>query len=371
MQGDLFDCSICCCKYNRGANTPKILPTCGHTVCASCLDQLLEGKQPSLCPLDRAIISNEPKSAQTFLTNLFVLQMLDEKSKADATFCSTHREPKTLICKKELKSICRFCVEYGEHKGHETMQASEVKNEAERKRAQLEAKRSQFQQKDYERMYDVLAQQEENLNNMLLSQAEGWKELISDKVRKLMSDVEEYYIGERKKLDVKYQKEFRIKERLDQTIRVLDSKNNDEEFYRAVTYQENEEFTGSLDHLLKNEVAQKAVKSFEYSLQEVKMLILQVASTFDSLPVGLEPLIKEEEQAITLKDFMEFSLENDGFLKMSSQNYFQAIQPAQNWAEIPKLQLELSDVKITRDLLKSLESHFQHQCQITDLKLNS
>jgi len=370
MQADLFDCSICCCGYNRGANIPKILPNCGHTVCASCLEQILQGKQPSLCPLDRAVISNEPKSSKTFPTNLFVLQMLDERAKMDATFCSAHREPKTLICKKDLKSICRFCVENGEHKGHETMKIDEVKAEANGKRAQLEAKRGQFQQKDYDRMYEILASQEENVNNMLLSEAERWKEMIMEKVHKVMSNVEEYYGDERKKLDVKYRKDFRIKERLDKAISVLDSNNIDEEFYKAMAYQESEEFTVSLEHLLKSDVAYKTVNSFKNSLKEIEKLILQVSSTFDSLPALMKPLIKDEE-ATTLEDFLRFSLE-DGYLKMTSQNLDNPIQkpPQGDWAEVSKLQLELSDVKFTRDLLKNFEFFFKHHVEITDLKVN-
>jgi len=372
MQAELFDCSICCNAYNRYENIPKILPTCGHTVCASCLDQILGGKQPSLCPLDRAIISHEKASSKAFPTNLFVLQMLDEQLKMVANFCPTHRETKTLMCLDDIKAICKFCVEIGEHKGHRTIHIDEVKAKAGQKKRDLETLLKKFKGEDYDEMLSELNKQQENLERMIINHFDKLHEMILNNKEKVLAQMNIYFENEKQKINAQLQKDLHIKERLTTKVRTLESPNIDETFFHAMAYQEKEDFSGCPDHLFRAEAAKKNLQQFELAFKDIEKLTFTLAEKFEALPLLVESVVKEDAILATTQDFLKLTLE-DNYLKMSCKDNSEMSQPHladTDWHKNSNIRLELSDVKITQDMLESWKFLWVNQAEIKDLKLN-
>jgi len=372
MQAELFDCSICCNAYNRHENIPKILPTCGHTVCSSCLDQILGGKQPSLCPLDRAIISHEKASSKTFPTNLFVLQMLDEQLKMTANFCPTHRETKTLMCMDDIKAICKFCVEIGEHKGHRIIHIDEVKTKAGQKKSELETQLNRFKGEDYDQILLELNRQQNDLKRMVMKHSEQLKEMILNNKGKVMAEINVYFENEKQKINAQLQKDLHIKERLLTKVRTLESSNIDENFFQAMAYEEKEDFSGCPDHLFRAETAKKNLEQFELAFKDIEKIALTLVEKFEALPLLVESVVKEDAILATTQDFLKLTLE-DNYLKMSCKDNSQMSQVSlvdTDWHKNSNVHLELSDVKITQDMLESWKFLWVNQAEIKDLKLN-
>ena len=76
----LIQCDQCQLEFNRGAQTPKILPKCGHTLCLRCVKQLQlkSGNSRELtcsqCGTRQPLETGQP---ELLLTNDKVLKILD------------------------------------------------------------------------------------------------------------------------------------------------------------------------------------------------------------------------------------------------------------------------------------------------------
>ena len=79
MQFESLICSCCRSDYDQITRIPKIIPICGHTICAICLTQLSGWPTSIQCPLDRKkfIIGQN----LDFQSNFAVIQLLEEKDK--------------------------------------------------------------------------------------------------------------------------------------------------------------------------------------------------------------------------------------------------------------------------------------------------
>lgn len=128
MQSDLYRCSVCFILYDRSTHIPKLIPTCGHTLCSECLSAMISKKKLTSCPFDNISFPSLVERSDQFPTNLLILQVIDLKMKRDFETCEKHGEPKVLVCTTDCSCICKICQD--EHKNHMIKLIKDVKAEA-------------------------------------------------------------------------------------------------------------------------------------------------------------------------------------------------------------------------------------------------
>ena len=117
-----MNCNQCEKCFNTHTRTPKLLPSCGHTICSSCLDKLSATTYDTFkCPFDNI---SYPKT-QTFNDNLYVLSLLKSDTTVDKeieeaeVLCRVHQRPEDIFCYNCKMEICSDCILFGEHRNHE------------------------------------------------------------------------------------------------------------------------------------------------------------------------------------------------------------------------------------------------------------
>ena len=118
-----MNCKQCCSDFNDSVRRPKLLPKCGDSICAMCLDQLRAGGDEFRCPADGIVY---PSSTEVF-DNAYLLNFL-LPSKASQTVCLKHNKDLELHCIDCDIEICASCVLFGEHKHHNYEQLSEYRS---------------------------------------------------------------------------------------------------------------------------------------------------------------------------------------------------------------------------------------------------
>lgn len=110
-----LDCQICNIRFNAGANLPKLLQ-CGHTVCLTCLSNMLIKVGSIICPFDR---HPDTSNISELKTNYTVLQICQNRpgEKLPNVLCSKHALPIALICKTCDELACPKCIR--QHKFHD------------------------------------------------------------------------------------------------------------------------------------------------------------------------------------------------------------------------------------------------------------
>ncbi|XP_068696613.1 E3 ubiquitin-protein ligase TRIM45-like isoform X2 [Montipora foliosa] len=108
MASESLECSICCEQFDDQEHCPRLLPSCGHSFCTSCLQSLLK-KNTINCPTCRSTVS-VPAGLATLPKNfalLDILLTLPQKENDDLHLCQ--------ICDDEkhpATSCCLDCKEY-------------------------------------------------------------------------------------------------------------------------------------------------------------------------------------------------------------------------------------------------------------------
>ena len=83
-----MECPLCKNEYSSD-NVPRLLTSCGHTFCHSCLDTLIieENSQFRLsCPEDEIVIYLKNNAITQFPKNIALIKLIDSKKTASASF---------------------------------------------------------------------------------------------------------------------------------------------------------------------------------------------------------------------------------------------------------------------------------------------
>lgn len=82
-------CEICSGKFDANNNLPKVL-SCGHTVCAKCVDRMKD-KNINKCPFDRKVLDFEESN---IAVNYYILQLIDTSISEVQALVSNEEEEK-------------------------------------------------------------------------------------------------------------------------------------------------------------------------------------------------------------------------------------------------------------------------------------
>jgi len=132
MDNSLPPCPICFQEFNDQTREPRIL-NCGHTVCLSCLTQiLLDGARK--CPLCNQRL--ESTSKDNFKKNYILMHKCNQER--PEFFCKEHGYPKALICYSCKDRCCQKCMLKGPHKSHDMDTLDDFREEVRSKRDDID-----------------------------------------------------------------------------------------------------------------------------------------------------------------------------------------------------------------------------------------
>lgn len=69
-------CPICLENYTEFHTTPRIIKSCGHTLCSSCIDQIFLANKRDNCPLDNQALDFIPCALEQFPKNFSLISIL-------------------------------------------------------------------------------------------------------------------------------------------------------------------------------------------------------------------------------------------------------------------------------------------------------
>jgi len=282
MQSELFDCPICYVKYHREGKVPKIISTCGHTLCSICLTSILQTQSPQ-CPLDRKPFDQNLRSADKFPTNILILQLLEEATPLPSCSGDKHKEIADMVCLTDKCTVCKHCVESEAHKGHNILHAAAMKNYTAKKKQELKDQLKSME-RDFKPVYDLLKIQKESSKANIKETCNKLINLISLRERELLKEVDDIFFQEKVKVDEMYEEASITSEEILKIIALLDSQTFSQEFLEALGYIP-----------LQNLDDKKSFESIEVMITEMKAkldselkdlgaLILSKITNFKPLP---------------------------------------------------------------------------------------
>jgi len=139
---NLEPCPICFEAYNSNLHQPKILP-CGHNICFSCLQGLLNANTFQ-CPYDRIAFGNQYNSAHNFPNNEIILLLNQGEKQNNQSFCQQHGRNKDYIVYPEGKRICKVCSNYEFLKNCQVKALKTIQAEKKKKQEELQKKIKEF-----------------------------------------------------------------------------------------------------------------------------------------------------------------------------------------------------------------------------------
>jgi len=128
LGGVVVSCDRCELPFDEEERVPTILPDCAHTLCSTCIQEIITSSPPNVCPLCGRQI-NSYHSADDFRVNYKLLSLLNDPSlgKLHNFFpCQKHQDkPIEIFCKTCSQAVCIRCI-YDEHNGHHLLQVEDM-----------------------------------------------------------------------------------------------------------------------------------------------------------------------------------------------------------------------------------------------------
>jgi hypothetical protein len=135
-------CNQCEKPFDTERHIPKLLPKCGHSVCALCLAKLTSTSFPEFkCPFDNI----QYVKVADFSDNLYILEQLNRAKPSAGGRCSKHSKDLEIFCNNCLEVICSDCALFDGHKMHSFEPLSSAQNKAADKLRKYKSQISELQ----------------------------------------------------------------------------------------------------------------------------------------------------------------------------------------------------------------------------------
>jgi len=195
MKAQAAICPICHEDYDDSRVIPKILPQCGHSVCATCLKSLLERPQNSKCPYDNAPFPPDKRTVNDFKVNFGLKQLIEEETVFEQ--CPIHQERVRLLCLTDKKRICDDCIHFGDHKGHDIRLIKKVEPELKVKGEKLKAALDKYDA-HCKGFFSALEEVKERITRGIKGKFEEFRWILEKKEAELLGDAASFIDQQRK-----------------------------------------------------------------------------------------------------------------------------------------------------------------------------
>ena len=385
MQAELLTCGICSLEYNETTCIPKLIPTCGHTICSTCLDNVLQQNDQPVCPLDQSVFPVIGQTSAAFTTNLMLLAILDETLKQKYEQCETHNEPLNLVCITHKSKICKLCADSDLHKKHTIIHINDLRNEAKARKKQLESGVKEFD--TYQRNIEKFLKEEKD--SILLNAKERFKrikELIVSKEEEVYLEINSFFAVEGVEINDKLEKDLTLRNTMQQKISELDNHIISQQFFESLR-DETLVFNikANYDRLL--QLTEENKQKFEEGLDTLETtfinLIQQLQLLIPSQQLG--ELIEAENNDIIDSDNYNFlRLSNllkvddrDGWLVISPQTdnskgnneFWDLAQKSSEWKSMKRISLEFMNIKVSSETLQAIYAIWKQLKSVSDLSV--
>jgi len=285
MSSKLFECPICYIKYDRITYLPKVIP-CGHTLCSPCLAEII--KSNPLCPIGRETIStSKATTVDCFPMNLFLLQQLEETvqpKKDKYSVCNDHGGKKqNFVCMTDQKVICKYC-HISCHQDHTVRHIGEIKTEIAQKKDYLDELLRNFDDIHFAIPCDFAEKQRKELAAAIQEKFGALHTIIRNKEQEILTDLEDYVIEEKKKIEEKWHQNSALNKEIQTQIAMLSRETIDKYVLETLnedineSFKTNNEITKSL-----TEDFEKFFKNFDFFWKDFSEIVTSMLETFKSV----------------------------------------------------------------------------------------
>lgn len=133
-----LNCPTCTLAFKKSENEPHMIPVCGHTICTTCLTDILsDNKLNFICPICQRLVKlPKDNRISQFPVNRIVLDMVVELPHIEK--CMSHQSFLELYCVDCSTKICNKCLFNGAHRDHNVDLIENFINNANRKRRDIQ-----------------------------------------------------------------------------------------------------------------------------------------------------------------------------------------------------------------------------------------
>jgi len=205
------------------------MPCCGESICTGCLIEFLEDEFDTECPINKCELDFEGEiMIEDFKVNRVLIRLLRTKPKT----CPLHDLPLDLGCLTDKCKVCKYCVDFGEHKGHKVTPLKAIQTEAEQKKEWLEVMSQDFEICS-NKIYQTLQEEKELMLKMAREQFERIRELTYEKEKEVYKEILFCFEMEKNKIDLNLEYDLRLKTRAEERVAGLSDRTMSNKFLSA------------------------------------------------------------------------------------------------------------------------------------------
>ena len=166
-----MECYECHLEFEEPHRVPRILTTCGHSLCQSCLSTLWKSSHLT-CP--QCHTKNPAASVLSFPANLALIQL---KQKSPIDTCEVHTKTIEAYCNTDKKVLCVSCILDDGHKSHDITSIA----------------KAALRQKDILNAYSGSVQMNEALLTKEEQELESTTKALKENFERLQEELHGYY----------------------------------------------------------------------------------------------------------------------------------------------------------------------------------
>ena len=374
MQDNFACCPICYSEYDQEKRLPRIIISCGHTLCTQCLETLLSGYE-NRCPLDKAKFTSDQSSIKAFPVNYALRQVIEDKFLGGG-ICLEHNEEFRMVCMTDKVRICEYCLS-DKHQKHEVKPLKVFKTQADEKKRKLEVA---LEKLDAFRK-DVSGAIEENREGILKVIKDKFKQLkwlLAQHEQELIYEVNSIFNVEKNSLNKTIGMTSSLRKALDKKISSLKEAFKSDSFFNQLQT----DFSESLAEI-EQIISRRSPRDLANELRQIhrphEILLQDSVENLTRLELPLDSFANDLKTALTLRNdpnlmeivhhsftasFVEalFNVEQqDSSLRVTAKNidastaqHELSLSNIQNWQNIQGVSIKLCENDFTEEHVQAL-----------------
>jgi len=369
----MLTCSVCRHDYDSDQHLPKVIPTCGHTICLKCLSTILETPQPKECFECKSPFPLKTEK-EWFQTNFALTQILEMMNNV----CTKHKAPKDQVCLVDFQNICVNCANYDhDHHNHPIRSLQVVKIQAKRKIREINEKEKKFNEKARGQIQQILQKSHDNMNELISKTITKLKNDFAKKKRWFSWDIETLFALKKRKSIATDPQIRNFQEENASSCRKLASNivNTDylelleQDIPQIPSYHQEQlkEFRTKVE--IKVNMKKATTENSQETFQQENLFkdIMDETTPQERLRINLE---------IAKRRYFDLNFDDFGVLeikpKESSQSFLefkQSLTPEQV-SKITKVSLNQEKTKFTDEMIQAVDTIWKDLANPTEVELN-
>jgi len=386
MQGQDLVCPVCYDEFDSKKKAPRIIPTCGHTICAYCLEKIL-CSYTKRCPLDKQWLPNDKYNIHQYPVNYILTQALENK--VEVQICEIHKEPLQMACFTDNCLVCEDCVWQGDHKDHQVKTIKKVRKDLLAKNNSVEERVTHVDE-IYKQLKEKMTQSKHSVESEVKKKFAEINKLVAEKEKKYLLQVSLIYCEGMGKLESFIGGSSELKQNISQKTEWMNTNFQGNEFFEL--YQiDFSAFLSKIDSLLSMIPSAEykidttpTLEAFHHSFGELESLLCKHEASFASL---FDEITSFEPKTLNINSFDDIPLlpcfearsSIEVILKQQSETLElftrkrEAIEQKLDgslWRKNHELRVNFENYELTEQDEKVLEYTFQKLPKLRSLKLN-